>query len=178
MDYPQPVYFIGITLPPELNKQLADLKWKLYDKKEGMLAPLLPHVTLLHPPSLLGIMPAELIPRVHDAAIRYLPLTIELSSVGSFGKQVCYLKAESPSLYSLQSQLVKLLPPPAQEAHYKRPYLPHITVAQAYEPKPLDIEAIDKEITAAIKLPLRFTVESVTCFKRILPQEYKSEAIN
>lgn len=177
MEYPQNVYFIGIALPPSLDTRLADLKWRLYDKKGRMLKPVLPHVTLLHPPSLQGIMPDELIPRVREAAERYLPLTLELSGVAFFGKQVCYLNVESLPLHSLQAQLVNLLPPEARSLHYARPYLPHITVAQKYEPNYLDTTDVQKEVEAAITLPLRVTVRSVACFTRILPRVYKPETI-
>lgn len=177
MEYPQSPYFIGIALPHALDARIAELKWRLYDKKARMLKPILPHVTLLHPPSLTGIMPEELIPEVQKVAKRYLPLTIELSQVGFFGRQVCYLKAESLSLHSLQAQLVQILPPEARELHYKRPYLPHITVAQKYEPNTLDIDDTCKEVAAAIRLPQRFTVDSVACFTRILPRVYKPEVI-
>ena len=177
MQYPQPIYFIGIALPPELDKTISDLKWQLRDDDKHLLKPLLPHVTLLHPPSLRGIMPEELIPKVREIAARYLPLTISCEEFASFGGSVAYIRCQSQSLYSLQSQLVQLLPPEAQTLHYKRTYVPHITLAQAYEPHALDLNTIENQTQRTIELPVQFTVESVSCFTRILPREYRTAAV-
>lgn len=177
MEYPQPIYFIGISLPSELNRQIAGLKWELHDSGEHLLKPLLPHVTLLHPPSLRGVMPEQLIPRIHAIAERYLPLTLSLEEVGSFGDSVCFIRVQSLSLISLQSQLVKLLPPEARALHYRRQYQPHITIAQVYEPRKLDIDTISKLVKKQIKLPQQITIDSVSCFMRILPREYRADVI-
>lgn len=173
----QPVYFIGITLPPELDKQISDLQWLLHERDKSTLKPLLPHVTLLHPPSLKGIMPDELLPKVHKVAERYMPLAMACESIGFFGHHIGYIRAQSHSLYSLQTQLVKLLPPMAQVMHYRRQYLPHITLVQAYQPHTLDIEKLQKIIGENLTLPMQFTVSSVTCFRRILPRQYRAQPI-
>lgn len=173
----QEIYFIGIALPEELSHTIAQLQWQAYKEKDDMLKPLVPHVTLLHPPSLKGIMPSELIPKVRQVAANYLPLTIELTEVGFFGKQVGYIRAESHKLVSLQSHLVDLLPPEARELHYRRPYSAHVTIAQKYRPKELDNIQIEQHVEASLRLPLRFEVESVSCFKRIKPREYAAQVI-
>lgn len=177
MEYEQPIYFIGIALPETLDRQVSDIQWELRDDDKHLLKPLLPHVTLLHPPSLKGIMPEELLPRIHEIAERYLPLTLALENVESFGKHVCFIRIQSQGLYSLQSQLVKLLPPEAQALHHKRPYLPHITLAQAYEPHELDIRKLKTQLPARLELPRQFTVDSIAYFKRIQPREYRAEPI-
>ncbi len=177
MDHPQSVYFIGIALPDSLNQQIAELKTELYTGNEHFLKPLLPHVTLLHPPALRGVMPEDIIPQVREAAERFLPFTITLDEIGFFGKNVCYIKAESHSIYSLQSKLVRLLPTEAQVTHYKRPYLPHVTIAQVYEPYTLDTQNLEKIVREKIKLPISFQVDSVTYFKRILPREYTPQSV-
>lgn len=175
--FDQPVYFIGIALPEALDRQISEIQWELHDRDKSLLKPLLPHVTLLHPPSLHGIMPDDLIPRVQEVAERYLPLTLSLEEVSSFNHYICFLRVQSQGLYSLQSQLVKLLPPSAQAAHYKRRYIPHITLAQAYEPHKLDVDTLKKELRAKIQLPRQCTVDSVSYFKRILPREYRAKSI-
>lgn len=172
--YDQPVYFIGIALPEALDQQISKIQWELRDHDKSILKPLLPHVTLLHPPSLRGIMPDDLIPKVQEIAEKYLPLTLALEEVDSFNKYICYIRVQSQGLYSLQSQLVKLLPPEAQAVHYKQPYLPHITLAQAYEPHKLDIDKLKEELPKKIDLPQQFTVDTVSYFKRILPREYRA----
>jgi 2'-5' RNA ligase len=176
-DPPQSIYFIGISLPPDLDRQIAELKWRLHDSQPHMLKPVLPHVTLLHPPSLQGILPSQLIPRIHEIAKRYLPMRITLSRIGFFGPRICYIEAESFSLYSLQSQLMRLLPPEAQAIHYKHDFLPHVTLAQTYEPATLNRTAVTNEISASLELPITFTVDSVTRFTRIKPRVYTPESI-
>jgi len=175
--YDQPIYFIGIALPEELDRQVSEIQWKLRDKDKSLLKPLLPHVTLLHPPSLRGIMPDDLIPQVQEVAQRYLPLTLALVEISSFNKYICYVRIQSQGLFSLQSQLVKLLPLEARAVHYKQPYVPHITLAQAYEPHKLDMEMLQKELRTKLDLPQQFTVDAVSYFKRILPREYHAQSI-
>lgn len=175
--YDQLVYFIGIALPPELDRAVSELQWQVHEQNVHTLKPILPHVTLLHPPSLKGIMPNDLLPRVHEIAQHYLPLTLAVQNIGFFGKTVCYLEVQSHSLYSLQAQLVRLLPPEAQALHYKRPYLPHITLAQIYEPSMLDKHQLEEIVQRTISLPRQFTVGSISYFKRILPREYRAESL-
>lgn len=173
----QKVYFIGIALPQKLGRQVSELQWQLREREPRLLAPILPHVTLLHPPSLQGIQAAELLPRVHEAAAHYLPLNLTISGIGFFGKRVCYLKVESLALESLQAHLVRLLPPDAQAIHYKRPYVPHVTMAQIYDPHTLDRAALGADISGGMSFPTSFTVSSVSSFTRILPRQYRPEEI-
>lgn len=173
----QEVYFIGISLPADFDRQISQLQWQLHGLDKGMLKPIMPHITLLHPPSLQDITPDELLPRVHEVAARYLPLTIALQDIGFFGGRVCYIAAQSLQLESLQSQLIRLLPSEARELHYKRPYLPHITLAQIYQPKTLDKEKLREVVGDELGLPRQFRVEHVDYFRRILPREYRAETI-
>lgn len=173
----QEVYFIGIGLPPDLERQISWIQWQLHGLNEAMQPPLVPHITLLNPPSLRGIMPSELLPRVREVAKRYLPLTIALQDVEFFGNTICYVSIQSHQLDSLQAQLVAALPPKAQELHYKRPYRPHITLAQIYEPGVLDKRRAQEIINSQLALPRQFRVESVAYFKRILPREYRVEEL-
>ncbi|GEM_PF-1970204 len=66
----QEVYFIGIRLSPELERQISQVQRKLYGLDKVMQRPLVSHITLLNPPSLTGIMPNELLPRVREVAAR------------------------------------------------------------------------------------------------------------
>ncbi|HET8690448.1 MAG TPA: 2'-5' RNA ligase family protein [Candidatus Saccharimonadales bacterium] len=173
----QDVYFIGIALPPELTQKLGRLKNRLWHNDAELLQPVLPHVTLLHPPSLDGLMPSQLIPQVRQVASRYLPLTIGLTEVGHFGDSVIFVEVQSLKLEALQSQLVKLLPAEVRRLHYRRPYRPHVTIAQKPEPKALDQSLIEAEIRGSITLPQSFAVENISCFKRILPRHYRPHEI-
>lgn len=174
----QDVYFIGIALPVDLARSLSQLQNQLWQDDAELLPPVLPHVTLLHPPSLSGIMPSQLIPQVRQIACRYLPLSIGLTEVSHFGDSVIFIEAESLKLEALQSQLVKLLPAEARNLHYRRPYRPHVTIAQKHEPKSLDLPTIETKIKHSIELPQTFTVENISYFKRILPRHYTPEEIN
>jgi 2'-5' RNA ligase len=177
MEYPQPVYFIGIALPKDLDTAISEIKWELYRANKHYLKPLLPHVTLLHPPSLKGILPDELLPRIHEITERYLPLTLSCEDIRFFGQNVAFITIQSQSVLSLQSQLVRLLPPEAQTMHYKRPYVPHITLAQAYEPYELDREVVKESVSRRHIIPSQFTVDSLSYFKRILPREYRPRRV-
>ena len=173
----QDVYFIGIGLPAYLDQQFSELQWDLHGLDKATLKPVLPHITLLHPPSLRGIMPSELLPRVHEVAERYLPLTIALHDIGYFRDRVCFVAVQSHQLISLQAQLVRMLPPEARGLHYRRPYHPHITLTQIHQPKVLDKERIDEVLGDRLLLPQQFTVEHVSYFQRILPRQYRAEDI-
>ena len=175
--YDQPVYFIGIALPEVLDRQISALQWEVHERDKSTLKPLLPHVTLLNPPSLRGIMPEELLPQIRKIAERYLPLTMAIVEIGFFREYIGFIRVQSQSLYSLQIQLIKLLPPEVKALHYKRPYMPHITLVQAYEPHKLDIDTLRREFTEKLTIPQQFTVDSVSYFKRILPREYRAEQI-
>lgn len=173
----QEVYFIGIELPNDISKAVAALSTELYALDKAMLKPIVLHITLLHPPSLQGIMPSEMLPRVQHVATRYLPLTIALQDIGFFGDDVAYISAQSHSLDSLQYQLVKLLPPSVQESQYRHAFLPHVTIAQIHKPNVLNKDAITAICSNSLKLPIQFTVTSVTCFHRILPRKYTTEKL-
>lgn len=172
----QEIYFIGIALPEPLNTEISKLQWRLYDNNNpNMLKPLLPHVTLLHPPALRGTLPSELIPEVQKGAKPYLPLNIELSQIKFFSEQTCTLQAESFGLHSLYEKLIPNLPFAVQAAQLKRNFSPHVTLAQIKQPEKLDREKMCKEINSTLTLPLRFEVTSLTYFKRILPRVYKPQ---
>lgn len=173
----QQVYFIGISLPQELNRQISELQWDLHELDKVMLRPILPHITLLYPPSLQGMMPDELLPRVHEVAERYLPLTIALQDIGYFRDRVCFVTVQSHYLISLQAQLVRMLPPEVRRVHYRRPYHPHITLAQIYQPNTLDKARVREVIGSRLLLPQQFRVEHVSFFQRILPREYRAKSI-
>lgn len=170
----QKIYFIGIALPEPLNDQVSRLMWKLYDENNPqMLKPLLPHVTLLHPPTLRGTLPEELIPKVQEATRPYLPLNIELGKIRYFNEHVCSLQAESLSLHSLYQKLIPALPFEVQAEQLKRDFAPHVTLVQVKHPYKLDKKRIENEIEKSLTFPIRFEVNSLTCFRRILPRTYK-----
>jgi 2'-5' RNA ligase len=172
-----PVYFIGIALPPELNECIDALKWQIHKEVTHSLKPLVPHITLLHPPSLRGISPGELLPKIREVAAPYLPLTVSLETVGAFDNTVLYMSAYSPELEALHAQLVGLLPTETQEVYYQRVYMPHVTLAQARKPYLLDIETLSKRVRQEIALPRDFTVDSISCFTQIRSREYQARTM-
>lgn len=173
MKYGQTIYFIGIALPESLNTRISQLQWQLYDDKNArMLKPLLPHVTLLHPPALKGTMPDELLPVIRQAAKPYLPLNLEVSGVQFFNGQACSLKIESLSLHSLYEKIVHSLPFEVQSAQLRRDFSPHITLAQIKQPAILDRRQLTDVIEQHVAFPFSFEVTTLTHFKRILPRVY------
>lgn len=170
------IYFIGIALPPDLNDRITQLQKQLYTDR-SMLRPLIPHVTLLHPPSLHGIRPHELVPKIREAAKLYLPLNIELTKVDHFNQKTVFIDVESHNLRALQQRLLKLLPEEVQKAHYARPYRPHITLIQIHLPKQLNVDDIDLKLTKSLSLPMQCEIKEVSCFRWIRPRDYSVEAI-
>lgn len=170
------IYFIGIAIAGELCSQIEKLQEELASDK-GMLDPIVPHVTLLHPNCLSGIMPDEFIPAVREVADRYLPLALQLQDVSFFDDTVAFISVESHKLRSLQHQLVRMLPPQVQEAHFKRPYTPHITIAQIHKPRKLDKEEIVTRTNQSLQLPQTIQIDSLAHFQRIVPRNYKPAKI-
>lgn len=177
-EHEQPVYFIGIALPEPWNTTISQLQWQLYDENNPRrLKPLLPHITLLHPPALAGTLPEELIPKVRNAAENYLPLNLEISDVRFFESRACTLQVSSFGLESLYRKIIPELPLRVQAEQTRRDFLPHITLAQIKTPDRLDEVAMRMDIEKHLALPIRFKVSSLACFKRILPRVYKPEEI-
>jgi 2'-5' RNA ligase len=172
------IYFIGLALPEPLNSQLSRLSHDLHAKYKGLPPPLLPHITLLHPPSLHQIVPAEIVPKIRVVAKKYLPFDITLTEVGFFNTQVCFIHVMSPALHSLHAELVKLLPDDIQSIHYgKRSYITHITLARTRKPRSLDKSALLHDINSAIKLPSDCTIFEVSHFERYAPRMYHANSI-
>ena len=170
-------YFIGIALPSPLNEQVDALKWQLHKEIDNLLQPLVPHITLLHPPSLRGVDVTELLPKMREIIPAFLPLTLSLETIDAFDNTVLYIRARSPQLNDLQAELVKLLPPDAQEMYHQRGFIPHVTLAQSRTPQQLDIAALRNRALHDIPLPIHFTSESVSIFTRTAPRKYKSHGI-
>jgi 2'-5' RNA ligase len=177
MNPPRPPYFIGIALPQNLSDHIFAFKRKLHDEINHSLKPLVPHITLLHPPGLRGVRPQEILPDIREIAKPYLPLTLSLEAVGTFDSNVFYISVCSPELEKLQMRLVELLPSDAQEIYHNRRFIPHVTLVQARAPHSLNIEALGVRAEQEFTLPCDFSVDAISCFTQSQPREYKSETI-
>lgn len=169
----QTPYFIGIALPPALDEQIASYKTLLHKEIVHSLRPLVPHITLLHPPSLRGVSSEDLLPEIRKIAPEFLPLTLKLGPIGAFDGTVLYISIESSELTALQSRLVNLIPAKAREIYTRREFLPHITLVQAGSPHSLDIDSLSRQTSRNLTLPSYFTVHSVSLFTRRNPREYQ-----
>lgn len=169
---PQPAYFVGISLPSNLNGRFNALKKHIHDSDPHTLKPLVPHITLLHPPSLRSI-PIDLLKNSIDVLSgQLLPFEITLKDVGFFEKEVCFMRAHSPQLDALQSALVELLPATIQTDYYHRPFTAHVTIAQKYRHPQLDIDAMTRVVNGTIPLPVTFTVHKIDIFIRTAERTY------
>jgi 2'-5' RNA ligase len=166
-------YFIGITLPKDLSKAIADIQRDLY-QPQRVLLPLTPHITLLEP-NLLSMLPtAEFIPEVKKLAEQFLPFKISLTRTSSFGKNVFYISAVSEELLEMQQNLEELLEKATYgRMHADRPFNPHVTLAQAKRSQILSIPFIEhyKSYVDPL-LPKSFTVDELAYFQWVHPRSY------
>lgn len=170
------IYFIGIEVPGDLCYEIEKLQGEFH-RERGTLQPLVPHITLLHPNCLKGIMPHELIPKVKEVAERYLPLNVELSSVQFFGSHVAFIEVNSLRLHSLHRQLANLLPEDIRQSQFRYPFRPHITIAQIHRPRELSTDHIKQTTEKALRLPVRVEIDSLSHFQWIRPRDYKTKLI-
>lgn len=173
-----PRYFIGITIPEDLSSKIEKVQQNLLPGHKVM-APLLPHITLLHPNILMTVSPLYLVPKLNEITADYLPLDIELIKTALFDKRVLHIAVKSPELIKLQSALVQLLPDDIR-ARYQigRAFTPHVTLAQAKPLQQLSDELIDGfEHALDPLLPKKFKAEKLSQFTWVKPREYKIETI-
>jgi len=173
-----PRYFIGISLPDDLTKNLEALQAKI-SAGQPVMDPLIPHITLLHPNILMTLSPLYFLPKVKILASEILPLEIELTKVDLFDTRVGYIAVTCPGLTQLQEQLVQLLPTDLR-ARYNvgREYVPHVTLAQSKPLQKLSEEYISK-IKSEVEplLPFTFAVHELTEFRQHSSRKYVMNSI-
>lgn len=171
-------YFIGITLPEKLAKDIAHIQEQLLHG-QNVMEPLVPHITLLHPNILMTLSPLYFIPLVQESANSSLPVRVELTKTALFDDRVLHIAVKSSELLRLQKKLVELLPDDIR-ARYQvgRTYTPHVTLAQA---KPLQrlepslIEAFKRKVDPL--LPLKFEAGNLSQFTWVRPRKYSIRTI-
>jgi 2'-5' RNA ligase len=167
-------YFIGITLPDNLTDVLAKIQGELRDVP-GLMEPLVPHITLLHPNILMTLSPLYFVPKVKIIASKTLPIKIDLTKTALFDKRVLHIVVKSPELIRLQSELVELLPDDIR-ARYQvgREFTPHVTIAQAKPLQELPETLIDNlRMKVDPLLPEKFEAVSLSQFTWLKPRTYK-----
>ncbi len=170
----QPRYFVGVTLPAELSREIEAVQQDLF-VPGNVMEPLVPHITLLSPNHLESLAPSYIIPIVEKVARARLPVVVNLGKTALFDQRVLYISASSPELVELQSELVKLLPDRVR-AMYEvgRRFVPHVTLAQAKPKKKLAPELIDQYRALIDSLmPRDFTANHLTQFTRTHPRIYR-----
>ena len=174
----QPRYFIGIVLPTELSTKISRLQHDLLMPGKVM-PPLVPHITLLDPNSLMTLAPSYFTPKVTALAAKILPIEVNLKRVEMFDRRVLYIAAEGSDLIELQKELVGLLPDKVKAQYIiGREFSPHVTLVQA-KPKQNLSEELIKSFKNKLEplLPYRFTVNHLAQFTWQSPRNYKVEAI-
>lgn len=180
MSTPQKPYFIGVALPDPISERIFSLKMKLHDETPNSLKPLVPHITLLHPPSLRGPASEDLVPQVKATSSPFLPLSFSFTTIQDFQKRVLFLGIHSPGTVALQAELVQLLPATEQELYHQRGYIPHITLLQVEASHALDVDAIRTRIQPEIDSlseSSMLTVETISCFTKSGERTYDSRII-
>jgi 2'-5' RNA ligase len=171
-------YFIGITPPEDFSNKIALIQHSLMMPGKTM-DPLVPHITLLDPNTLMTLPPMYFLPKVKTVAAEVLPFELEFSRLDMFDKRVLYIAIKSRELQKLQEQLANLLPESILAQYYVgRSYTAHLTLAQA-KPKqvlPDDLITTFRRQIAPL-LPYRFSAKQLTHFIRQSPRNYKVESI-
>jgi 2'-5' RNA ligase len=172
-------YYIGLQLPPHVREGIAKLQKELFDPIES-IEPLEPHITLLPPPAVETIPPADLCMHAKAAAQHTWPLQISLDEVITFQEHAVALRADGgDEIHALQQRLVELLPFETEVQYFPNPHFtPHVTLVQAIRGKTLPSRLIQEygERLAA-ELPINFTVDHLTLFEWTGPRQYNAKKI-
>lgn len=171
-------YYIGFQLPPKLSAQVAAIQKRLRDPIET-IDPLEPHITLLPPPAVEKLDPADLVPKIKATAKHSLPLQLTLVATTTFGGHAVALQVEGDEIYELQRELVGLLPSTDGLNYYpESTFLPHVTIVQAIRGKKLPAKLIAQyRDELAPLLPAAFTIRQLTVFHHRGPRKYEAEKI-
>jgi 2'-5' RNA ligase len=170
-------YFIGVELPDSVTKVITRVQEEI-NPETSVIAPLQPHITVMHPDALSEVSPLYFEPITKEVASDYVPFEVTLHDFGIFNDSILYVAAESVALNALQAALVARLPERVQAEYFVgKNYKSHVTIAQVRGVK------LSPEIIAAYKeklahlLPTTFEVEALTKYTRIAPRQYKTKTI-
>jgi 2'-5' RNA ligase len=167
-------YYIGLRLPPAIRKAIETAQQELFDETR-MIAPLEPHITLLPPPFVERIPPAELTPALKAAAAQFLPITVTLTRVDALAGRAIFIDVAGDELHALREALIMALPDGLSK---KDAFHPHITLAQAARRKRLPDQLRQAyQARLATLLPCSMTVPQLTLFRWQKPRTYTAEEI-
>lgn len=171
-------YFIGITLPEDLSRQISAVQHDLFIPGK-VREPLTPHITLLQPDLLESSPPSYLVPKVERATDAKLPIIVSLGKAALFDQRVLYVAVHSPELYELHEELVKLLPDRVRAMYdISREFVPHVTLAQAKPKQELPPELVNNfKARVDPLLPYSFAAPNLSQFTRIRPRVYEVRKI-
>lgn len=165
-------YYIGLQLPKELRARIAQIQQSLFDPV--LARPLEPHITLLPPPAVERLEPEELGRQAKITAEPFWPLKLTLDTIETYQGHTLAIGVKSEAMYTLQKQLVALLPPGAETMDYPNTdFTPHVTLARVRrgQAMPADLQQHFSEQLASL-LPTTFEVTRLTLFRWERPQTY------
>lgn len=177
--HPKP-YFIGLALPSDVHDAITRAQRELLDERFA-IRPIVPHITLLHPPAVERLEPEQLAARVRETVADLLPMPVTLEGFGTFGKHSMHIRVQQqPHLMELHRRLVALLPEESRQTHYPdgSTYTPHVTLAQAKRGSKLPADLLG-EYSAELEhlLPCTFQAEHITLYRWVAPRQYALETI-
>lgn len=135
-DPPRTVLGVAIPVPDPLGTLLTEWRIKVGDPLAHLIPP---HVTLLPPTDVAGMVPQDLHEHLNAVAARHPPFHLHLARTGSFRpvSQVVFVNvADGISACELLADDIRsgLLSRPLTF-----PYHPHVTIAQDVSPDMLDL---------------------------------------
>lgn len=171
-------YFIGITLPGNLSREIEQLQRDLFQPRKVM-HPLKPHITLLHPDLLQTLPPDYFVQKIKEIADHSLPFEVKLTGINMFDKRVLYIGVSFENLMDFQEKLVNLLPEDIKARYLtSRPYKPHVTIVQSKPKQNLPQKLIGNfQNKVEPMLPAKFPVTHLAQFTWIRPRTYKIKKI-
>jgi 2'-5' RNA ligase len=173
------LHFVGIALPGEVERRLLDLQKRLYEPST-MLKPIQPHITLLHPMSMLYVDAKKVLPKMRSVAKKFMPFNVTLYGFDHFDNRTFHVSVNhlEHELYKLQHELVSLLPHEVQAKHYSRPFQPHITICHSRtgELHHHSLYETSKKYLDLSK-PMTVTINKLSLFKHVGPRKYVEKEV-
>jgi 2'-5' RNA ligase len=171
--------FVGIALPGEIEQRLLDLQKRLYEPGT-MLEPIQPHITLLHPMSMLYVDTKKILPKMRKVAKMFLPLNVTLYGFDHLDNHTFHVSVNhlEHDLYKLQHELVSLMPREVQARYYSHPFQPHITICHSRTGE-LHHHSLYKTSKKYLDLskPITVSINKLSLFKHIGPRKYVEKEV-
>ncbi|MCR4733810.1 MAG: 2'-5' RNA ligase family protein [Treponema sp.] len=176
-NFPQQTHFLGVLIPEDITLTLEDCRRYMkeaYGCKSGYGTPI--HVTLVPPfhlpeeyktEDLIAAIEEMLSEVKCEKSEKGLGFTARINNFDAFGDRTIFAKVERDEKWvSLRDKVLAavLKAAPASTKKDKRPFQPHLTVANRDIPAGASVEAL--KVMNELELVEAFPVDNITIFER------------